>query len=809
MIQNYFKIAWRNILKNKGLFGINVLGLSIGLATFLTITLFVVDELSYDDFHSEEIVRVVLDAKMGEENINESNVMAPVAARLKADIPEIKQTVRIFKLADAAKVILPKETLRSGRLFLADETFFDVFSVKMIAGNPKTSLQKPNSVVLTQEQANLYFGNEDPMDKTIEIKDIGIWDEKGFNSFEGKFTVTGIVEKIPSNSHFHFELLASMSSNTIANSQNWLSGQYATYLSLHDGTDHKSLESKIKKTTDQHFSDGLKTALGMNLQEFEKKGNKVKLGLQSIEDIHLHSNLRGEYEAGGSYKAVLIFSTIAMMMLLIACFNFINLSTASASKRLKEIGMRKVLGSAKQQLILQFLTESLITTVLALCIGLCLFFVFLPLFNQLSGKVFHVEGLLTFNNLLFLPALVLIISFLAGAYPAFYMSSFNPIGALKNKFTSSKTIGVRSTLVVFQFAISVILIIGTLVVNEQMEFIQKKDIGYDRSSLIVIRDAGYLGNKMEVFKNELKNDSRVKSISTSSYMPAGPTDDNMNTVLKANDPTQHLRIKSYSIDEAYVPTLGMKVVMGRNLSYKIDEKSDNIMLNETAVKAIGLAGNPIGAIIKINDEPKTVVGVVKDFHDRSLRESIEPLMLKYDPYHGLILKAENKDIPGLLAKMESVWNAFGSGETFRYAFLDDLYNEIYLKEANMLTLLRMFTFLTIFIACLGLFGLITYTTQQRIKEIGIRKVLGSSVLQIVALLSKDFIKLVGISMLISFPIGYYLLQNWLQDFEYRTNISFWIFVVAGIITLLIAFLTIAFRSVEAALMNPVKSLKTE
>ncbi|HOY12692.1 MAG TPA: ABC transporter permease [Saprospiraceae bacterium] len=449
MIKNYFKIAWRNILKNKALFGINVLGLATGLATFLTITLFVVDELSYDDFHSEQIVRVVLDAKMGEENINEASIMAPVATTLKNAIPEIKQTVRIHKLADAAKVKLPNETLRNGRLFLADETFFDVFSVKMIAGNPKTALLKPNSVVLTQEQAYLYFGNEDPMNKAIEIKDIGIWNEKGFNSFEGNYTVTGIVQKMPSNSHFHFDLLASMSSNSLANAQNWLSGQYYTYLSLYDGSDYKSLESKIKKASDQHFSDGLKTALGMNLQEFEKKGNKVKLGLQDIEDIHLHSNLRGEYEEGGNYKTVLIFSTIALMMLLIACFNFINLSTASASKRLKEIGMRKVLGSAKQQLIHQFLFESFITTVFALGIGLCIFYVFLPLFNQLSGKVFHIDRLLTFNNILFIPALVLIISLLAGAYPAFFMSSFNPIGALKNKFTSSKTIGVRSTLVVF------------------------------------------------------------------------------------------------------------------------------------------------------------------------------------------------------------------------------------------------------------------------------------------------------------------------------------------------------------------------
>ncbi|TAF31726.1 MAG: ABC transporter permease [Cytophagales bacterium] len=624
MIRNYLKIAFRNILKNKALFGINVFGLAIGLATFLTITLFVVDELSYDKFNDENIVRVILSAKMGEEKIDEAAVMAPVAATLKQTIPEVKQTTRLYKLSDAAKVILPNKSFRNGKLAFADDTFFDVFSLKMVQGNPKTALQKPFSVVLTQAQAQTYFGNADPINKSIEIKEIGVWSEGNYKNFEGQYTVTGIIENMPSNSHFHFELLASMSTNTTANAQTWLSGQYHTYLKLHKVEDLKALERKIKSATDGYFSAGLKSDMGLSLNEFKAKGNNVGLFLQPLYDIHLHSNLRGELEAGGNFKTVLIFSTIAIFMLLIACFNFINLSTASASKRLKEIGMRKVLGSAKQQLVFQFLSESILSTIFSLIIGVLLFYVCLPLFNQLSGKSFQIYQLLSFENLLLLPCLIVVISLLAGGYPAFFMSSFNPLGALKNRFTTGKSKGVRSTLVVFQFAISVILIIGALIVHQQMEYIEKKDVGYNRNSLIVIRQAGFLRDKLSVFKEELQKNPQIKSITTSAFVPAGPTDQNMSTVLKANDRAQRIRTRTYNIDEAYVPTLGMKILLGRNFSQALDPKSANVLINETAIKALGLPQNPIGKTIRFSDDTdKTIVGVVKDFHARSLREPIE------------------------------------------------------------------------------------------------------------------------------------------------------------------------------------------
>ncbi|MES2797500.1 MAG: ABC transporter permease [Bacteroidota bacterium] len=816
MLQNYLKIAWRSLMKNKNIFIINSLGLAIGIATCLTISLYVADELSYDRFNinASETYRVVLDAKMGDELIKEAAIMAPVASTLKQELPEIKTTTRIHKFTDAAKVTYQGKTIRKGKLVMVDSTFFDVFTCKFLNGQPKTALAQPNTVVLTQEQAEAYFGKTDPINKSIHIKDIGIWNENGFQDFSGLFTVTGIIEKMPANSHFHFDILASMASNPFAKNESWLQGQYYTYITLNKGVDLKNLEAKIRSSVNKHLGPQMKAKMGMSLEESIAKGNKFGLALQPLLNIHLQSDLRGELEQGGSLKTVTIFGAVALFMLLIACINFMNISTASASKRVKEIGMRKVLGSAKSQLIKQFLSESFISTVFAMLLGIGLFTLCLPFFNQLSNKNIEITSLFNVKYISVILIMTLAISLLAGAYPAFFMSSFNTLQALKNRFTSSGSKGVRSSLVVFQFAISATLIIGTLVVSQQMSYIQNKDVGYNRKSLIVLREAGFLGNNLDAFRNELKNDVRVKSITKSAFVPAGPTDSNMQGVMKANDPSQQIRIKQYGIDEEYIATLGMKLIGGRNFTKATDENTQNIIINETAIKSIGLPQNPVGKTIKMANNSGTtpiltIVGIIKDFHARSLREPIEPLIMQYNPYFSLIIKAENKDIPGLIKTMESRWNTFGTGEAFHYAFLDELYNETYLREANMNYILRIFALLTIFVACLGLFGLITFTTEQRYKEIAIRKTLGSSVSQIVTLLSKDFLMLIAISLLIAFPLGYYMMQNWLQDFEYRINISWWIFVLAGLSTILIAFITISFKSVKAALMNPVKSLKME
>ena len=461
------------------------------------------------------------------------------------------------------------------------------------------------------------------------------------------------------------------------------------------------------------------------------------------------------------------------------------------------------------------MTEAFIMAFFALILGVLWFVLTLPYFNSIAGKTFTLSLLLNFWILTGLMLLVITIGFLAGAYPAFFMSSIKPVQALKNKLSVSKGQGARSSLVIFQFTISACLILGALIVAKQMWFIQHKDVGYDREGLLVIREAGLLGNNLNALAKEVKENPRIVNITTSAFVPAGPSDSNMNNVYSKSDVSQPLRTRIFNIDEEYIPTFGMHLLEGRNFSKEFGSEENNVILNETAVKTFGIQGNPIGqTLMETTDleggrQTLTIIGVVKDFNFKSLKQSIEPLIMKYNPYFGLIIRAKTADMPDLITDLETKWKAFGTEEPFGYGFLDELYNETYRKEQNMGYILGIFAFLTVFVACLGLFGLVTFTTQRRIKEIGIRKVLGSSMSQIVGMLTKDFLKLVVLSLIIALPLGYYAMNIWLQEFAYRTNIQWWVFVLAGSITVFIAIATISLKSIKAALANPVKSLRTE
>lgn len=809
MLKNHLKIAWRTILRNKGLFSINILGLSIGIATCLVIALFVVDELSYDRFNqkADQIARVILKAKLGDEVIRESSVPAPVAATLVREFPEVLDATRISNTYGLQKVTYEDNTVRKGKMVFVDPNFFEIFTLPLLKGDVNSALSQPKTVVVTKTQAEAYFGKEDPLNKSIEIEG------------QGLYTVTGIIDEVPANSHFHFDLFASMEGNEDAKSQNWMQGSYTSYLLLAEGTDMSQFEDKLPTIVEKYMVTQLEEGLGMTYEEFQKTGQEVGLYIQPLTDIHLYSDFTraGDFEAGGDIKTVYMFAAIALFMLVIACINFMTLSTAGASKRIKEVGMRKVLGSKKGQLVRQFLTESFIATLVAMGIGVLLFLVALPYFNQLSGKSLEFNQIFSFKIMLALLCLTVLISLLAGVYPAFFMSSFKPIEALKKRFSSGNSRGIRSGLVVFQFVISVCLIIGTIVVGLQMAYIQNKDIGYEREQLVVIRDAFLLGNDVPSFKDELLNNSNIKSVTNSSFIPAGPTNNNLQMISSPHNIELKRRTNFYNVDEEYVPTMGMEITEGRNFSKEFGAETGNVIINETAIKTFGLEGNPIGQTLMRSTDLKggrdklTVIGVVKDFHARSLHEPIEPLMMTYsiNQVTGLIVKSKISDTFGLLSYMKDKWESFGSGETFDYAFLDELYNETYIKERNMNAVLRIFALLTIFVACLGLFGLVTFTAEQRFKEIGIRKVLGSSVPQIVGMLAKDFLKLVFVAMLIAFPIGYYVMDKWLQDFAYRIEIKWWVFAMAGLMTVIIAFLTISYRSIQAANANPIKSLRAE
>ncbi|KPM47376.1 ABC transporter permease [Jiulongibacter sediminis] len=819
MIQNYLKIAWRSLLKNKSTFAINVVGLAIGVATCLIIMLFVVDELTYDSQHEkrDRIERIVLKAQIGEEIINEGGIPAPFAAALERDFPEVEAATRTYTSLGEPKITYQNEARRNGAFAFIDPNFFQVFTVEFIQGDETTALTSPNQLVLTESQAKGYFGSEDPLGKTLEIEGVNFYGNGGYAENDGLYTVTGVIADFPDNSHFNFDHLGSMGSNKDAVNQSYIGGSYHTYVLLKEGTNTEAFQAKLAPFVKKYMGEQLATALRQSYEEFEAMGNYVNLFTEPLSDVHFSEAKAASIGGGGTgnRSTVYMFGAIALFMLLIACINFMNLSTASASKRVKEIGMRKVLGSEKRQLVFQFLSEAFIASAIAVLLGLAVFVIALPFFNQLADKSFTVSQVLNIKFGAGLLFLALLVGLLAGLYPAFFMSSFKPLLALKNRFTSSASKGVRGGLVTFQFAVSVILIMGTLVVGYQMHFIQNKDVGYEREQIIVLRDAGRLGNNLDAFKTELKSDSRVASVTTSAFVPAGSTDQNGTTVDTKHEPIQVIRTKVYNIDEDYIPTLGMTMVQGRNFSQEYGSEEKSVIVNETAIKAFALDNNPVGQTLRAstdgdgNRENLEIIGVVKDFHALSLREPIEPLIMRYSPYYGLIIKTQSEDVAGLISSMKTQWDSFDSGETFEYAFLDELYNETYIKETHMNTLLRAFALLTIFVACLGLFGLVTFTAEQRFKEIGIRKTLGSSVPQIVALLSKDFLKLIAISFLVAFPLGYYLMNLWLQDFEYRVNIEWWVYAVAGLATIVVALLTISFRSIKAALMNPVKSLRSE
>jgi putative ABC transport system permease protein len=804
MFKNYLKIAWRNILKNKGIFSINILGLSLGVATCLLISLFIFDELSYDRYNekADNIVRVVLDANINGEQIKEAVTMAPVSAAFVKDLPEVLAGTRLSKVHNP-KFTYKNATYRNSKFAYVDPNFFEVFTLPIIHGDAITPLSKPNTVVITESEAQKYFGNVDPIGKQLTLE----------RNQPIDFTVTAVIQDVPKNSHFHFDVFASTLGYTDAQSNSWTESSFFNYLLLQEGTDYKDTETKIPALIEKYMGPQIKAEMGASYTDFVAK-NKIDLRLQPLTDIHLKSDFiaSSQIQEGGDIKTIYIFLAIAMFMLLIACINFMNLSTAAASKRAKEVGIRKVLGSNRKKLVLQFIVESFLATVFAVILALGIFILVFPMFNELAGERLDIGQLLDVKIVILLLCFIVVIPFLAGGYPAFYLSSFKPIKALKSKFGgSSGSNNLRGGLVIFQFVVSAVLIVATLVVEQQMQFIQKKDLGYEKDQLLILRDAYLLGNDVTTLKNELLADARVAGISQSAYTPAGTSDISMSGVYKGD---QYIRrMFTYDIDDLYIPTMNMKLVAGRNFSKDFGIESDKVIINETAAKLLGFGSDAIGKSFSrdLSDGKKelTVIGVVKDFHFKSLKIDIAPLIMINNPYGGLIVKAKVQDMSSLIEKANLLWSSYNTKEAFDYFILDDAYTRTYITEQKMGYTLSIFSLLTIFVACLGLFGLVTYTAEQRIKEIGIRKVLGSSVSQIVTLLSKDFLKLVMISFVIAFPLAYYLMNTWLQDFAYRITLSPWVFVLAGIITLIIAFVTVSFKSIQAATVNPVKSLKAE
>lgn len=806
MLRTYFKIALRNLKRHKLFSAINILGLAIGIATCLIIMLFVNNELSYDRYNknADRMVRVFFQGNVQGEKLNESTVMPPVAQTLKADFPEVEDATRIRDYGKP-RLAYGEKSFKDDALAFVDSNFFQVFTLPLTEGDAKTALAEPNTIVITRALAKKYFGSENPMGKVVKFKD---------GSF-APFKVTGVIDKVPVNSHFNFELFASMAGLPEASEPSWMTSNFYTYLVLPADYDYKQLEAKLPQVVEKYMGPQLLQAMGMTLAQFSAKGNNIGLFLQPLTDIHLRSDFANDLSPAGDISYIYIFGAIALFMLLIACINFMNLSTAGASKRAREVGIRKVLGSMKMELVRQFLVESIFITAIALILAIVFMYLALPVFNDLSGQTLTLDFS---DHPLLLPGLllfVLLIGMIAGSYPAFYLSSFKPVTVLKGEFTAGKkSVRLRSGLVVFQFLISIILIVSTTVVYKQLSYIQSKKLGYNKEQVMVL-PTWMLGKNSEVFRQQLLNDPRVVSVSRSGFLPAGPSNNNNFFIWAGQNSTQLIKTLRYDVDENYIPTLGIQLLSGRNFSKDFANDSSGIILNQAAAKVLGWGENANGHIISTytNRGEKityNVIGIVKDFHFRSLHERISPLVMVLAPDPGtMIVKLKTEDVAGLLARVKTQWAKMGAEEPLSYSFLDERFNNTYQSEQKIGLILGIFAGLTIFVACLGLFGLATFTAEQRTKEIGIRKVLGASVAQITTLLSKDFFRLVLIAILIASPIAWYAMNKWLQDFAYRITIEWWVFALAGLLAILIAVLTVSFQAIKAALANPVKSLRTE
>jgi putative ABC transport system permease protein len=808
MIRNYLKTALRNLLKNKGFTLINVFGLALGLATCLLIVFYVYDELSYDRYNvnADRVYRVNNDIKFGGTEGSYAIAPSPAAGALKADFPEIEAVTR-FRNVGGNQVRKGNQNIQEDRMIYADSTVFKVFTLPMIEGDPATALTAPHSVVITERTAKKYFDRTDVVGQTL------LFDNST------PYKITGVIKDIPKQSHFNFDFFLPMTELPESRENAWLSNNFYTYILFRPGADVKKFEAKLPAFMHTHAGPQIESVLHQDYTGFEKAGNRFDLSLIPLTKIHLRSNSVYEIGANGSISYVYIFSAIALFVLLIACVNFMNLSTARSANRAREVGVRKVLGSPRKYLIAQFLTESILVTAVAALIAVFTAWAFLGLFNQLSGKELTVTPAVFFWMLPALLLIILVIGCLAGSYPALYLSAFQPIEVLKGKIAAGMKAGMlRSVLVVTQFFISISLIIGTLVIYSQLSYIRHKDLGYDREHVLVVHNLWRMeDDAARTFKNEVKQLSGVENATMSGFLP---TLENNNSSSLFKDPVldqkRAVLTAIWSADEDYIPTMGIKMLQGRNFSKDMATDSTAIIVNEAAAKMLGWS-QPVGQFLYApadnmlsHLDKKHIIGVIKNFNFKSLRDNVTPMVLYLARDRGaLAIRLRSDNIPSLLSQVRSRWEAVAPREQFDFSFMDEDFDAQYRAEQRVGGISITFTVLAIVIACLGLFGLAAYAAEQRTKEIGIRKVLGANISAIVGLLARDFIVLVLIAIVLAVPLAWWAMHSWLQEFAYRVSIHWWLPAMAGLGAVLIAFITVSFQSIRAAVANPVDSLKSE
>jgi putative ABC transport system permease protein len=809
MISNYLKIAMRNLLKYRFISSINLFGLTIGLTCCLLITTYILNELSYDKYNVKanriyRVTRTFLDQN-GIVSLKLSTIAPAFGYYLPGDFPQIEKMTRLYP-NDATPVKYKEKIFNEKETFYADENLFDVFTIKVLQGNPKTALYDPYSVMLTEELARKYFGDEDPMNKTIRLS----------NQYD--FKVTGIYKAFPANAHMHPAMLLSF--NTLKDSAvygeknlqtSFGNNSFFTYLLMKENFSPKSMISKFPA-----FLDNRITSKNYGGQQPSKR---TSLDLQKLTDIHLYSHTDYEAEPNGDMSRVYIFSAIALFILLIACINYMNLSTARSALRAREIGIRKVIGARRKELIYQFLGESVLICWVAIILAGVFTYFSLPWLNKVSGQELSVGLLLQTKIIVPLLLTPFVVGILSGLYPALFLSSFQPIKTLKGLFKAGGgSISFRKVLVVTQFSISIILIITTVIVFQQLHYIQNKSLGYDKERIITMTYSTEISKQYDAFRTELLQNTAFKNVTRSSRIPTGRLLDNMGASILSGDSLKPVAtdIKMVNCDQDFVSTFGIPMVSGRFFSRDYGTDTASFVINESTVKALGWKDNAaaVGKDFKYGNQQGHIIGVINDFNFESMHQAIGPMVLIMVPpsqgfYNNVSIKIAGNNTAAAVAYMEKSWKKYFPETPVDYTFLDENFDKLYKSEQKQATLFTVFACIAIFIACLGLFGLSAFAISQRIKEIGIRKVLGADVSTIVGLLSKDFLILVGIAALVAFPVAWYAMNNWLKDFAYRVNIQWWVFIVAGVVAALIAFVTVSFQAIKAAVTNPIKSLRTE
>jgi len=796
MFKNFLKVAIRSIFRQKIYSLINIIGLAIGLASSILITVFIVHELSYDQFHSknEQIYRLCVKGKMGEQDMNMAYTAMPTSEAFMRELPEIINACRVSS--------------EDGFLW-ADSTFFELFDFKLLAGDPEQALKEPKTIVLSEDMATKYFGEENPVGQSITV----------FND-STLYRITGIIENCPENTHMEYNFLVSFHSRRDASRTFWLSHNIHTYFLLADEVDIEGLTEKIQPVMLKYIGPEVELFLGVQIDQWEKEGNSYGMYLQELSDIHLNPDIQQQLRQPHEAKYIYIFGIVAIFILTIACINFMNLTTARSASRAREVGMRKVLGSSRGLLAGQFVWETFFLTVIAMLAGLILVGLFLPSFNNMISLQLNLDS---FNIYLIIPLLILLailVGVLAGSYPAFYLSSFKPITVLSGKLAAGmKTGWLRNILVVVQFSISIGIIISTMVVGKQINYMLNKDLGYEKEHMLIINRMGAMGrNHIQTFKQEIGRLPGVVS-SSNSTMIMGNTN-NSNAYMIEGQPFEHSPILATNwIDFDFSRTYGLEVVEGRFLSPDIASDSTNVVVNEAAVRAFNLDDPLSLRLIQPGRNPEVrvyhqIVGVVKDFHFESLHSEVLPYVfiqkgeaIRMGGYLTVRLKTEN--ISTTMKEIEKTWNEFSNRQPFEYSFLNESFAAMYDEEVRTGKIFRVFSILAILVACMGLLGLSSFSTEQCTKEIGVRKVMGADVSTIVRLLSRDTIILILIATAISVPLAWYFMSNWLESFAFRIKLGAGLFIIAFLGTVLIALLTVSFQAVNAALKNPADSLRYE